>query len=46
MDKIRNEYIRGTAQMGSFGEKTTEARLMWYATWYGLSVSSTDFGLL
>ena len=27
MDKIRNEYIRGTAQ---FGEKTREARLRWY----------------
>ena len=22
MDKIRNEYIRGTAQVGKFGEKT------------------------
>ena len=21
MDKIRNEYIRGTAQVGKFGEK-------------------------
>ena len=30
MDTIRNEYIRGTAQMGQFGEKTREARLMWY----------------
>ena len=30
MDKIRNEYIRGTAQMGRFGEKTREARLRWY----------------
>ena len=27
MDKIRNEYIRGTAQVGKFGEKTREARL-------------------
>ena len=27
MDKIRNEYIRGTAQVGRFGEKTREARL-------------------
>ena len=25
MDKIRNEYIRGTAQVGKFGEKTREA---------------------
>ena len=24
MDKIRNEYIRGTAQVGRFGEKTRE----------------------
>ena len=30
MDKIRNEYIRGTAQVGGFGEKTREARLMRY----------------
>ena len=30
MDKIRNEYIRGTAQVGWFGEKTCEARLRWY----------------
>ena len=27
MDKIRNEYIRGTAHVGRFGEKTREARL-------------------
>ena len=30
MDKIRNEYIRGTAQVGRFGEKTREARLGLY----------------
>ena len=30
MDKISNEYIRGTAQMGRFEEKTREARLRWY----------------
>ena len=30
MDKIRNEYIRGTAQVGRFGGKTREARLRWY----------------
>ena len=29
MDKIRNEYIRGTAQVGRFVEKTREARLRW-----------------
>ena len=29
MDNIRNEYIRGTAQVGRFGEKTREARLRW-----------------
>ena len=28
MDKIRNECIIGTAQVGSFGEKTREARAM------------------
>ena len=30
MDKIRNEYIRTTSQVGKFGEKTREARLRWY----------------
>ena len=30
MDKIRNEYISGTAQVGRFGEKRREARLKWY----------------
>ena len=30
MDNIRNEYIRGTAQVGRFGEKTREARLRSY----------------
>ena len=30
MDKIRNEYIRETAQLGRFGEKTRETRLRWY----------------
>ena len=30
MDKIRNEYIRGTAQVGRFGEKTREAKLRCY----------------
>ena len=29
MDKIRNEYIRGTAQVGRYGEKTREASLRW-----------------
>ena len=30
MDKIRNEYMRRTALVGKFGEKTREARLRWY----------------
>ena len=30
MDKIRNVYIKGTSQVGSFGEKTQKARLRWY----------------
>ncbi len=30
MDKIRNEYIRRTAQVGQFVEKTRVARLRWY----------------
>jgi hypothetical protein len=29
MDRIRNEYIRGTAQVGWFGDKAREARLRW-----------------
>ena len=30
MDNIRNEFIRGTAQVRRFGEKTREARLSWF----------------
>ena len=30
MDKIRNEYIRGTEQVGRFREKTRQARLRWF----------------
>ena len=30
MDNIRNEYIRGTAQLGKFEEETREARMRWY----------------
>ncbi|KAJ8376011.1 hypothetical protein SKAU_G00065910 [Synaphobranchus kaupii] len=30
MDKIRNEYIRGTAHVGQFGHKVREARLRWF----------------
>ena len=29
MDILRNEYIRGTVQLGRFVEKTREARLVW-----------------
>ena len=29
MYKIRDEYIRGTTQVGQVGEKVREARLMW-----------------
>ena len=29
MHNIKNEYIRGTAQVVKFGEKTREARLRW-----------------
>ncbi len=28
MDRIRNEHIRGTAQVGQFKDKVREARLM------------------
>ena len=30
MDNIRNKYIRKTAQVGRFGEKTRETRLRWF----------------
>ena len=30
MDKMRNEHIRGTAQVGRFGEEVCEARLRWF----------------
>ena len=33
MDKIRNEYIRGTAQVGKFGEKTRgKTEMVWTPT--------------
>ena len=34
MDNIRNEYIRGTAQVGQFGEKSTrgETEVVWTCT--------------
>ena len=30
MDKIKNEFIRGTAQVRQMGDKVREARLRWY----------------
>ena len=30
LDRIRNEYIRGTAHVGCFGDKAREARLRWF----------------
>ncbi|KAI5106867.1 hypothetical protein C0J45_2505, partial [Silurus meridionalis] len=30
MDRIRNEFIRGTAHVGCFGDKVREARLRWF----------------
>ena len=30
MDKIKNEFIRGTAHVRQIGEKVREARLRWY----------------
>ena len=30
MEKIKNEYIQGTAHMKCFGDKTREARLRWF----------------
>ena len=35
MDKIRNEYIRGTEQVGRFGKKIREARLRWFDMYGG-----------
>ena len=33
MDKIRNQYIRGTTQVGKFGEKTREqSKMVWTPT--------------
>ncbi|KAF7691849.1 hypothetical protein C0J45_17882 [Silurus meridionalis] len=30
IDRIRNEFIRGTAHVGRFGDKAREARLRWF----------------
>ena len=30
LDRIRNEYIRGAAHVGRFGQKLREARLRWF----------------
>ncbi|KAI5108713.1 hypothetical protein C0J45_0110, partial [Silurus meridionalis] len=30
MDRIRNEFIRGTAHVGRFGDKVREVRLRWF----------------
>ncbi|KAI5100192.1 von Willebrand factor A domain-containing protein 5A isoform X4, partial [Silurus meridionalis] len=30
MDRIRNEFIRGTAHVGCFGDKVRKARLRWF----------------
>ena len=29
-DKIRNEYVRGTAKIAKLGDKLRDARLRWY----------------
>ncbi|KAI5104078.1 hypothetical protein C0J45_5704, partial [Silurus meridionalis] len=41
MDKIRNEFIRGTAHVGRFGDKVREARLRWFG-----HVQRTDMGYI
>ena len=46
MDLIRNEYIRGTAQVGRFGEKTREARLRWYGHLRRKDDGPTDDGYI
>ncbi|KAF7659926.1 hypothetical protein LDENG_00291170 [Lucifuga dentata] len=30
MDKVKNDYIRATAQVRWFGDKAREARLRWF----------------
>ncbi|KAK3529920.1 hypothetical protein QTP86_007239 [Hemibagrus guttatus] len=30
LDRIRNDYIRGTAHVGRLGDKVREARLRWF----------------
>ena len=30
IDRIRNEYIRGTEQVGKIGDRAREARLRWF----------------
>lgn len=30
MDKIRNDYVRGTTHIHRFGDKAREARLRWF----------------
>ena len=30
MDKIRNEYVRGTAKIAKLGDKLRDERLRWY----------------
>ncbi|KAK3519647.1 hypothetical protein QTP86_002962, partial [Hemibagrus guttatus] len=50
LDRIRNEYIRGTAHVGRLGDKVREARLRWFGhvqrremiPWKGASPWSTD----
>lgn len=39
MDKIRNEYIRGTAHTELFGDKVREPRVRWFG-----HVQTTDNG--
>ncbi|KAK3566156.1 hypothetical protein QTP86_028452, partial [Hemibagrus guttatus] len=40
LDRIRNEYIRGTAHVGRLGDKVREARLRWFG-----HVQRRDIGL-
>ncbi|KAK3552569.1 hypothetical protein QTP86_016305 [Hemibagrus guttatus] len=47
LDRIRNEYIRGTAHVGRLGDKVREARLRWFGhvqrreNSYGQSLTSS-----
>ncbi|KAK3565412.1 hypothetical protein QTP86_008019, partial [Hemibagrus guttatus] len=42
LDRIRNEYIRGTAHVGRLGDKVREARLRWFGHVQRRETKQTD----